>query len=126
MKIYVASSWRNDLQPSIVAALRDLGHDVYDFKNPPNNSGFSWSQVAPDWKITDGAKGFVEAEPYKKMLAHPVAAAGYLSDITALRGCDAVVYVLPVRALGLLGVRLRDGCRQAPATWSGSARTSRS
>jgi hypothetical protein len=30
MKIYAASSWRNELQPSIVVDLRELGHEVYD------------------------------------------------------------------------------------------------
>ena len=34
MKIYVASSWRNLLQPGIVLALRRCGHEVYDFRNP--------------------------------------------------------------------------------------------
>lgn len=34
MKIYVASSWRNQYQPEVVATLRAVGHEVYDFKNP--------------------------------------------------------------------------------------------
>ena len=33
-KIYVASSWRNVFQQDVVAILRDLGHEVYDFKTP--------------------------------------------------------------------------------------------
>ena len=33
-KIYVASSWRNVFQQDVVNILRDLGHEVYDFKNP--------------------------------------------------------------------------------------------
>lgn len=44
MNIYVASSWRNLLQPGIVVALRRCGHDVYDFRNPaPGNKGFAWA-----------------------------------------------------------------------------------
>ena len=35
-KIYVASSWRNVFQQDVVDILRDLGHEVYDFKNPPH------------------------------------------------------------------------------------------
>lgn len=35
-KIYVASSWRNVFQQDVVGILRDLGHEVYDFKNPPH------------------------------------------------------------------------------------------
>ena len=43
-KIYVASSWRNDFYPEVVEALREVGHDVYDFRNPPSgDGGFKWS-----------------------------------------------------------------------------------
>ena len=34
-KIYVASSWRNAFYPDVVKALREAGHEVYDFRNPP-------------------------------------------------------------------------------------------
>lgn len=33
-KIYVASSWHNQDQPQIVRFLRNLGHEVYDFRHP--------------------------------------------------------------------------------------------
>ena len=49
-KIYVTSSWKNVFQQDIVAILRDLGHEVYDFKNPfHGNGGFQWSDIDPDW-----------------------------------------------------------------------------
>ena len=32
MKIYVASSWRNEFQHNVVKALREDGHEVYDFR----------------------------------------------------------------------------------------------
>ena len=35
-KIYVASSWRNEYYPEVVEKLREAGHDVYDFRNPPS------------------------------------------------------------------------------------------
>jgi hypothetical protein len=47
--VYVASSWRNHLQPVVVAALRAAGIDCYDFKNPEPNTGFHWSEVSPDY-----------------------------------------------------------------------------
>lgn len=54
MKIYVASSWRNLLQPSIVVILREHGHDVYDFRHPiindPNSSGFNWREIDKNWQ----------------------------------------------------------------------------
>lgn len=92
MKIYVASSWRNLLQPGIVHALRRCGHEVYDFKNPaPGNSGFSWKEVMPNYVLG----GKVSPEEYRIGLEHPIAQAGYDSDISALRWCDVVVYVMP-------------------------------
>ena len=47
-KIYVASSWRNVYYPDVVAKLREAGHDVYDFRNPPSGDpGFKWGNVDP-------------------------------------------------------------------------------
>ena len=37
-KIYVASSWRNEYYPEVVEKLREAGHEVYDFRNPPSNA----------------------------------------------------------------------------------------
>jgi hypothetical protein len=89
MKIYVASSWRNCLQPGIVHALRRCGHDVYDFRAPaPGNDGFRWSEIDPDWQAWT-------PEQYRAALDHRIAVAGYGHDIAALRGCDACVLVLP-------------------------------
>ena len=95
MRIYVASSWRNELQPLVVYVLRSFGHEVYDFRNPPGGAGFGWEQVNPDWKLNAGDKGFVNCKDYRDMLAHPIAAEGYQSDLRALRECEAVIYVLP-------------------------------
>lgn len=89
MKIYVASSWRNSLQPEIVQVLRKYGHEVYDFRNPvPGNKGFAWSDIDQNWKNWD-------AKLYRDALKHPIAVAGYTYDINALRSCDACVLVLP-------------------------------
>ncbi len=89
MNIYVASSWRNLLQPGIVHALRRCGHEVYDFRHPaPGNTGFAWSSIDPDWESWT-------AEQYRAALRHPIAVAGYALDIAALRACDACVLVLP-------------------------------
>src|SRR6516162_6001119 len=43
-KIYVATSWRNSLQPSIVVALRADGHAVFDFREA--NGSFRWPPIA--------------------------------------------------------------------------------
>lgn len=89
MRIYVASSWRNHAQPDVVAELRHLGHEVYDFRNPaPGNKGFSWSEIDPNWQQWT-------AEQYRAALQHPIACQGYGYDIEALRACEACVLVLP-------------------------------
>ena len=87
-RIYVASSWRNNIQPAVVRHLRKEGHAVYDFKNPPGGTGFAWSKVA-----SEGApKDYIG---YKAALADPIAAAGYLSDMRAMEWADTCVLVLP-------------------------------
>lgn len=77
------------LQPGIVHALRRCGHVVYDFRHPTEgNDGFHWTEIDANWKRWS-------PEEYRDALQHPVAERGYKFDIDALRGCDAVVYVLP-------------------------------
>ena len=89
MNIYVASSWRNLLQPAVVSILRKAGHEVYDFKNPkPGNSGFGWSQIDENWQSWT-------PQQYREALKHPIAKAGYELDISALMNCDVCVLVLP-------------------------------
>ena len=89
MKIYVASSWRNILQPAIVSMLRNCGHDVYDFRNPaPGQNGFSWREIHPNWEQWT-------PQQYREALRHPIALAGFKFDMDALQACDACVLVLP-------------------------------
>jgi len=89
MKIYVASSWRNEIQPNVVAVLRAAGHDVYDFKNPaPGNNGFHWSEIHPDWQRWDAAE-------FRNSLNHPIANKGFSHDWNAMLAADACVMVMP-------------------------------
>ncbi len=85
MKIYVATSWRNEYQPGVVAVLRKAGFDVYDFRD---EEGFSWRTVDPNWQAWTPIE-------YINGLAHPFAERGYKRDMDALIACDACVYVLP-------------------------------
>lgn len=87
MKIYVASSWRNTFQPLVVAALREDGHEVYDFKD---SDGFHWSEVDPAWQ-----EWLEEIPKYLHGLSHPCAERGFNRDMTALQECDVCVYVMP-------------------------------
>ena len=92
MKIYVASSWRNESQPAVVEFLRGLGHEVYDFRNPsPGNDGFSWRQVALERDEQGKSTLAVLAEAHE----HPLAVQGFKYDFDAMKWADACVLVLP-------------------------------
>ena len=89
MKIYVASSWRNVWFPAVVEVLRCAGHEVYDFRNPPDGgSGFRWSDVDERW---------LEWTPqqYREKLEHPLAVRQFANDIRAMEECDVCVLLLP-------------------------------
>ena len=45
-RIYVASSWRNQYYPAVVTRLREAGHEVYDFRNPPHGGTGFYSERA--------------------------------------------------------------------------------
>lgn len=85
MKVYVASSWRNEHQPVVVSALKEDGHLVYDFKDA---DGFHWSEVDARWKEW-GPKEYLIG------LSHACAERGFNRDMRALEECDACVYVMP-------------------------------
>ena len=85
----MASSWRNEFQPSVVKYLRELDHNVYDFKYPTEDDiGFSWKQIDTKWESWT-------SKEYIKALNHPLAVKGFANDMQALDECDAVVLVMP-------------------------------
>lgn len=89
MKIYVASSWRNELQPAVVAELENNGHEVYDFRHPKEgDNGFAWSDIDPNWQDWT-------PEEYKNAMNHPLAVSGFKSDFDAMKWADCCVMVLP-------------------------------
>lgn len=89
MKIYVASSWRNPHYPAVVAALRDAGFDVYDFRNPGDGEEpFKWQYVGEDWMEWT-------PEQYREKLEHPRSVRQFGNDLRAMESCDACVLVLP-------------------------------
>jgi len=87
--IYVASSWRNSVQPIIVRTLRDVGHDVYDFRHPRDgDDGFHWSEIDPDWERWDPGT-------FRNALGHPIAIRGFDTDKAALDAATAGLLVMP-------------------------------
>lgn len=88
-KIYVASSWRNAYYSEVVQRLREAGHEVYDFRNPPSGDvGFKWSSISEDYMAWT-------PEEYREQLKHPKAVRQFANDIEAMKACDACVLVLP-------------------------------
>ena len=88
-RVYVASSWRNQYQPSVVIDLEHAGHRVYDFRNPPGKAGFQWKDVEEGWMQWD-------LQRYRELLqTHPDAARGFLADYRAMQWAEVCVLVLP-------------------------------
>jgi len=89
MKIYVASSWRNARQPEVVKALREAGHEVYDFRNPrPGDNGFAWASIDSKWQSWNPLE-------FMGALSHPLARKGFAFDFNAMQWADAIVMVQP-------------------------------
>lgn len=92
MKIYVASSWRNRDQPAVVGALREAGHEVYDFKNPKEgDQGFHWKEVL----LERDDRGHCQPADLRRALTHPRAVEGFASDFGAMKWADVGVLLLP-------------------------------
>ena len=87
MKIYVASSWRNEHQPQVVALLRQWGHQVYDFRE----HGFNWSEVDEGWESWT-------PEDYLAGRCHHIATSAFQSDLDALWWANACILVMPAAA----------------------------
>ena len=89
MKVYVASSWRNEKQQEVVDALRTAGHEVYDFRNPSEGDfGFAWAEIDPQWENWT-------PQEYIENLKHPLADSGFNKDFSAMHWADCCVLVLP-------------------------------
>ena len=86
MKVYVATSWRNEQQPYIVAMLRAEGHDVYDFRESPG--AFNWEQVDPSWRTWTPGQ-MIDA------FYQPMPDQAFMADMTALRDCQVLVLLMP-------------------------------
>ena len=89
MKIYVASSWRNNHQQYVVNELRKAGHDVYDFKHPTEGDvGFHWSEIDPNWQNWN-------THQYCDALKHSYAQFGFNRDFNAMKSSDICILCLP-------------------------------
>lgn len=91
-RVYVASSWRNEMQPAVVSTLRVAGIDCYDFKHPdgPTSDGFHWREC-----LSTYSGETCDVDDYLTGIDHPTAVAGYGRDFAAMESCDCCVLVLP-------------------------------
>jgi hypothetical protein len=81
------------MQPAVVQTLRAAGIDCYDFRNPPNNSGFGWEETDPNYQR--GSQGNTPVKMYLEMLEHERAHEGFAADFGAMQQADTFVLVLP-------------------------------
>jgi hypothetical protein len=79
-RIYPASSWRNQIYPEVVRALRADGYDVYNFREA--NAGFAWSSSSLQ-------------EYIYQLETDPIVAAAFQRDKDALDWCDVCTLILP-------------------------------
>ena len=88
IKVYVASSWRNEHQQEVVNQLRKDGLQVYDFKHPQGEAGFQWSNIDKNWQNWS-------MEEYRNALSHEYAQFGFNRDFDAMKEADVCVLCLP-------------------------------
>jgi hypothetical protein len=96
MKVYVASSWRNEWFETVLQYLQAHGHQVWNWRQPPTGgNGFRWQDTgipeAADYKHGDK----LSADAWRALLATPVAAAGFASDLAGMNWCDVGVLLHP-------------------------------
>lgn len=107
-KIYVASSWRNAAQPAIVALLRSIGHDVYDFRDPAH--AFGWKEIEAGWQSWTPAQ-------FREALKTEPARRGFEADRIACEGADATVLVMPCGRSAHLELGVAVGMGQKTAVY---------
>ncbi len=90
--VYVASSWRNHLQPAVITVLGAAKIAAYDFRDPEGGHGFGWHEVMPGYVA--GSESALPAD-YLEAIEHPRAIEGFDSDFAAMQKADAFVLVLP-------------------------------
>ena len=112
MKIYLASSWRNQYQAQVVIGLRKAGYEVYDFKNPcPGVYGFSWSEIDPNWQ-------YWTAEEYRHALKDPLAIEGFKFDFDAMKNADVGLLLLPCGRSAHLELGWMAGAGKPTIIWT--------
>lgn len=86
VKLYVASSWKNDAYTVLVEGLRAEGHEVLDWRV----NGFAWQEVSST------PIDRVSPQEYRdKILLAPRANEAFHNDFDKMVAADACVLLLP-------------------------------
>ena len=115
MKVYVASSWRNEVYPEVVKLLREAGHEVYDFRH----QSVSWEQF--DWNVTDG----VASGELFDVLNHPAVQTRFSNGHDGAGELRRGGVRAALRSVGAPGVGLRHRHRASGRCCCGTTGTSR-
>ena len=91
MRIYVASSWRNERQLEVVNYLNNLGYDAYNFRKA--QTAFEWKDV--DVPVDGVSIHQTDSITFINGLDHPTAQAGFNADFEAMKESDAFLLLLP-------------------------------
>jgi hypothetical protein len=110
-RIYLASSWKNPDQPAAVALLRENGHQVYDFRHPPNGTGLQWTALDAEWQTWT-------ATQYRDALTKPAAQRGFNSDFDGMRWADCGVLLLPCGRSAHLEIGWMAGAGKRTIVWT--------
>ena len=86
MKLYTASSWRNERYPEIVQQLKEKGHEIYNFRDA--NSWFRWEQIDAGWESWENFE-------FRVALEHPLAQRAFKADFDGMNWADACVLIMP-------------------------------
>ncbi len=114
--LYVASSWRNERYPSVLETLREAQIPHYDFRSPrPGSDGFHWTDVWKDLRRVGEWRTDATAADIARMLEHPIAIAGFASDMGALSAAQAALLVMPCGRSAHLELGYAIGLRKPAA-----------
>ena len=96
-RIYIASSWLNGSQPTLVKELRMRGHKVYDFRHPfGRNDKNVWDIVAKSRELKEAyLAGQLSPSDFNNMLVDEKAKERFKEHFNAMSDADTCVLCLP-------------------------------
>ena len=98
-RIYVSSSWKNNLQQSLVEELRKRGHQVYDFRHSLADGKDEcnvWTDVCQRLGLTrHRLSGTVLPGDFERMVSDDEAVERFNRHFSAMREADTCILLLP-------------------------------